>query len=67
MMGNSTFSPAIVGPSPKKVTFRRQIQGISMPELRIFEDISYTGRLTWELRPGIIFDLGVRHSLEKHY
>jgi len=38
-----------------------------MPELRIFEDISYTGRLTWELRPGIIFDLGVRHSLEKHY
>jgi len=29
-----------------------------MPERRIFEDISYAGRLTSKLRPGIIFDQG---------
>ena len=62
MMHKLTSSPATVGPSPEKVTFRPPLRGISTPEPRIFEDTSYAGRLTSKLRPGIIFYLGMGHT-----
>jgi len=59
MRGKLTSSPATVWPSPENVTFRGRSGGISMPELRIFEDIFYAGRLKSKRHPGIIFGLSL--------